>query len=616
MNRNKIKSHLNSLVSEAGKKPVGLTATEKVQSKEKSVNNDYYKEVTKKMGEYDKASTGDNDSVKEKDLEKVDSEEMDVNPNGMDQIQYDNDPGEKFKQRAIDALEGTAKMGNETHEGKWDPATGKGNGNTEEVWGASGNHKDNLGKRIVKGAKAVSKKDAYPQEDAVGYVPQGKVKTKLATESKKTKMSNIKEGIRERNIVAIQNLVDTYDYRVAAKKLIDKVLVIKMGLSSEDLGDTPIFANGLDTVEDFLISGEFEQAFESAKETANEMIQDEGGGNMFGENKQNNKKSIKDNTKTKMKRLNFKKPFNGVGKALTLIPETYKVDNKVFEMTDGNESYKVRWEGSLTEGSAVVLIASDKNMMNEDIQQMKHLMGFKAEDTLGTPSSKDRMNEDSSFRGMINLTASLLNEDVKSDKGTINEVSGAAGAGYGFTGEGNLENDNLEESEEVTESNGETPADGVVRSAGHDKHVMEDEVTEGEEITEGEECEACGKGVCECVNESSDFDAPTVYSLSEGEMTQSLDEVSPDEAIHADAINFLAQNPNSEAVKSLYAAHKSGDKNAGKKLIPFLLKYAQTTLNKDKDGASDFIKDLSRVLDGEMGRAVKSAGGVSGGLGI
>ena len=84
MNRNKIKSHLNSLVSEAGKKPVGLTATEKVQSKEKSVNNDYYKEVTKKMGEYDKASTGDNDSVKEKDLEKVDSEEMDVNPNGME----------------------------------------------------------------------------------------------------------------------------------------------------------------------------------------------------------------------------------------------------------------------------------------------------------------------------------------------------------------------------------------------------------------------------------------------------------------------------------------------------------------------------------------------------
>ena len=103
-------------------------------------------------------------------------------------------------------------------------------------------------------------------------------------------------------------------------------------------------------------------------------------------------------------------------------------------------------------------------------------------------------------------------------------------------------------------------------------------------------------------------------SVSEG--LEPLDEVSPDEAVHADAINFLAQNQNAEAVKSLYAAYKSGDGKAGKKLIPFLLRYAQNTLKKDKDGASDFIKDLSRVLDGEMGRAVKSAGGVSGGLGI
>ena len=45
-----------------------------------------------------------------------------------------------------------------------------------------------------------------------------------------------------------------------------------------------------------------------------------------------------------MKRLTFKKPFNGVNNALNLIPESYRVDNKVFEMTDGEESYRVRWE--------------------------------------------------------------------------------------------------------------------------------------------------------------------------------------------------------------------------------------------------------------------------------
>jgi hypothetical protein len=419
MDKNKIKLHLQSLVKEAEKKPVGLAATEKTQKKEKDVNKEYYKEVSKKMSEYDKIAKGDKDSIKKDNLEKFDSEEMDVNPNGMDQIQYDNDPGKKFKDRAIEALEGSSKMGNKTYEGEWDPSTGAGNGNTEEVWGASGGK--HTGKEIVKNAVDVSKKDARPQEDAVGYVPQGKVKTKLAVE-----------------------------------------------------------------------------------------------------NKEINKQSIKEN---KMKRLNFKKPFNGVGKALTLIPETYKVDNKVFEMTDGNENYRIRWEGSLTEGNAVILMASDNKMMNENIQHMKHLMGFKAESTLGTPSSKDRMNEDSSFRDMMNLTASLLSEDTKSDKDVITENvgagAGAAGAGFGFSGEGNLEGNVAEgevaEGEEIDESKGENPdvaakgddtkigatADGVVRGAGHDKHIMEEDDSVAEEIDES-------------------FGTPTIYTLSEGEVTQSI----------------------------------------------------------------------------------------------
>ena len=41
-----------------------------------------------------------------------------------------------------------------------------------------------------------------------------------------------------------------------------------------------------------------------------------------------------------MKRLKFKQEFKGVGNALKLIPESYKVDNKVFEMTDGVHTLK------------------------------------------------------------------------------------------------------------------------------------------------------------------------------------------------------------------------------------------------------------------------------------
>jgi len=421
MDKNKIKSKLHSFLSEADKKPVGLAATEKVQKNEKSVNNDYYKEVTKKMGTYDSESTSDKDSVKKGDLKKTDSEEMDVNPNGMDQIQYDNEPSEQFKQRAIDALEGTSKMGNKTY-------TGKENGNTEEVWGASGGK--HTGKEIVKAAKAVAKKDARPQEDAVGYVPSPS-KTKLATENKAKTNEIIKEN--------------------------------------------------------------------------------------------------------KMKRLKFNKPFNGLGKALTLIPENYRVDNKVFEMTDGNENYKIRWEGSLKEGTAIVLTASDKQMMNEDINHMKHLMGFKSKDTLGTPTSKERMNENSTFRDIMNMTKSILTEGVeeKGDRKPINETAFAGGAGMGFSNESNLEGgeplaetEEVVESEEVTESKGETPdvaadgdntkigktADGVVRGAGHDKHVMEDagEVTEGEEITEEEE-------VTESEDVMEGFESPTVFRIAEAD---------------------------------------------------------------------------------------------------
>lgn len=467
MDKNKIKSHLQSFLAEADKQPVGKTETEKVQKQEKGVNNDYYKEVTKKMGDYDKASTGDVDSIKSGDLEKTDSGEMDVNPNGMDQIQYDNDPSAKFKERAIEALEGSSKMGNKTYEGKWDPATGAGNGNTEEVWGASGGK--HTGKEIVKSAKAVAKKDARPQEDAVGYVPQGKVKTKLATENKQSTNEIIKESSKMKKIkTAKQNGDKSYavEYEDGTKKTIH--------VSHDDW---------------------------------------DGINNKYG------------NLKEGMKRLKFKQPFNGIGKALTLIPEGYRVDNKVFEMTDGNENYTIRWEGTLKEGQAIVLKASDKQMMNEDIQHMKHLMGFKSESTLGTPTAKERVTENKTFRDIMNLTNKILEGKEEGDKKPIRE---SAFAGMGFTSEANIEKvapavtESEDEDVDYTmgkkddpnqlpnppktlniESKCETPnnggesskigasADGVVRGAGHDKHIMEED-----DMLEG-------------------FDSPKVYSESE-----------------------------------------------------------------------------------------------------
>jgi hypothetical protein len=126
------------------------------------------------------------------------------------------------------------------------------------------------------------------------------------------------------------------------------------------------------------------------------------------ENKVNNKETIKESNK--MKKLTFRKPFNGINNALSLIPETYKVDNKTFVITDGNESYKVRWEGSLNEGKGVVLVASDKTLVNEDISKMRHLMGYKSEDSLGTLKGSERLSEDKKFSDIWNKTKTILSE--------------------------------------------------------------------------------------------------------------------------------------------------------------------------------------------------------------
>lgn len=113
---------------------------------------------------------------------------------------------------------------------------------------------------------------------------------------------------------------------------------------------------------------------------------------------------------SKMKRLVFKNEFKGVENALKLIPESYKIDNKTFQMTDGNEKYEIRWEGDINEGRAIVLSASDKNLVNEDMQKMKHLMGFKSQETLGNLKGSERINEDESFNNIWNKTKDLLKE--------------------------------------------------------------------------------------------------------------------------------------------------------------------------------------------------------------
>ena len=140
------------------------------------------------------------------------------------------------------------------------------------------------------------------------------------------------------------------------------------------------------------------------------------------ENK-NNKTEIKES----MKRLRFKKPFNGFGNALKLIPEGYRTDKKEFEMTDGNETYRIRWEGTLTEGKAVVITAADKVLVNEDIKRMKELFNYKSQDTLGLVKGNARIDENVVFSNIWDKSKNLFEEsedieDVKAKEGDLDDA--------------------------------------------------------------------------------------------------------------------------------------------------------------------------------------------------
>ena len=67
-----------------------------------------------------------------------------------------------------------------------------------------------------------------------------------------------------------------------------------------------------------------------------------------------------------MKKVTFKKEFNSLNEALTKVPQVLKEDKNVFEMTDGNQTIKVRWEGSLTEGAAIPLLNVDETHLTLD----------------------------------------------------------------------------------------------------------------------------------------------------------------------------------------------------------------------------------------------------------
>ena len=434
MDKKIIKEHLTKTFLAEEKTP-GISVTDKAKNESDKINKaglkTYSKEVKAKEDK-DTNKMAQNKFVYDDKFQKTYHDEMEI-MNGQEMVQYDSKLDSNFKGRAKEGLEGSSRMGNEG-----------GIGNAEAAWGASS---DNFGKDLVKRIKSSEKKrnEQTPTLNLRGRDIQADMKDTghkpyAIEENIQNTVKEIaapKKPLSEKGITTLTSWVTNLGAKEAAVKLINQLS--QTGMVS-DFPDTIEYGSGLNRVISLLEKADYNNAYHTAKALAIK-LEKKAMRDMMGENEEEikdkpkdktkdfndgedyekisreveyginpNKDNNKSNIKESMKRIKFKTTFNGLGNALKLIPESYRVDKKEFEMTDGNESYKIRWEGNLNEGKAVVLSANDKTLVNEDIQRMKTLFGYKSQDTLGLVKGNARVDENKVFGDIWNKSKVLLGE--------------------------------------------------------------------------------------------------------------------------------------------------------------------------------------------------------------
>lgn len=457
------KQQINEEVS-----PNGLKVTQSAQKETKKESDAYYKSVQKKVDSvYGNKGKSDVEPIKHNytDAEKEFHDQMET-LNGLEMTEYSTEPNDTFKDRAKKAITGDSTMGNKVTSGKWNPETGEGNGNTEPVWGASS---ENFGEVLL---DRVKKSKEKRDKSGLNYVALGddmEMKSKpnqnktLAFESTNKNMNythyavvngKIVEGFdltdKSREEIKLQleslvlepikailkeevskNEVKLYTSRGLAKiGLNEEVESDWVQLKEEDTDNSThymIHKESNTVVESFDFKNFKKDAImEAVKKALRESFVDIKPSEIKIVSKANAlKEGIDLNSKyvikeSKIKRLKFKNSFNGFKKAETLIPESYKVDGKKFEMTDGNETYLVRWEGSLNEGTAVVLAEENKQAINESINKMKYLMAYNGleEESL---KAKDRVFESQLFELNLQKAKRFITESQAKEKSLMTE---------------------------------------------------------------------------------------------------------------------------------------------------------------------------------------------------
>jgi hypothetical protein len=168
--------------------------------------------------------------------------------------------------------------------------------------------------------------------------------------------------VSDRTKQTIEKWIENLGYRGAAKKLVD-YFIGKMtgGLGTDDLGDTTIFADGLDEIEDLLKNpNDYYSALKTAKETAESMLDDEGfGGDMFSEGEK----------KPMGKRRSLKE--------MDINPEADEIDFE--DLQAAGDMYDRLKSGEDSDNKLNVDVVGGKFVDTEDIHKMNHPKGMEGD---------------------------------------------------------------------------------------------------------------------------------------------------------------------------------------------------------------------------------------------
>lgn len=326
--------------------------------------------------------------------EKEYHEQMEI-LNGQEMIQYDREPNKEFLDRAKEGITGSSRMGNPHNIGNGDQKTN-----------------DMFSKELEKRIKdSIKKRNAADRAylalgDDIELLPKdekGKGRNYAISEAKSILAKGYTHFLVGKNPANTQEgkIYDGWDYK---------------GLDNDEIKEWV----KIDVKDNFPSNKASDFKLMTRKGLISLGIDPSNTNNWYKIEQNQNINEAKT-----MKRLTFKQELTNEKTAIKLIPESYKVDNKEFEMTDGNQSYLVRWEGSLNEGSAVILASSNKTLVQESIAAIKHKFNYKSEDTLGTLKGNQRINENDVFKNMFAKAKQLIKE-AQNEEGFDDDAVGYA----------------------------------------------------------------------------------------------------------------------------------------------------------------------------------------------